>query len=254
MVPRAATQRGIMVISVDILGLPFFKSASVSETKDSILINAEVVFYEAEACPFCQGTEQVRFGSKHQAFIDAPIRGKHVTVSIERQRFRCKGCGRTHSEYLPHLDDKRSMTERCLEYIQGQSLRLPFVQVAEDVVDGARSCAVSRLQRPSDGAAGTEVSQGGQAPRTGCWRRRGIVMTQFRFNVGDSVWVRDRGARGGFRIVPAVVREQHNHPGRHPAYPNGEGYALDGQLWWDCYPGCRVFATKGEAIAARIGS
>jgi hypothetical protein len=74
-----------------------------------------------------------------------------------------------------------------------------------------------------------------------------------RFDVGDSVWVRDRGTHGGFRIVMAKVREQHTHPERHPGYPNGEGYALDGDLWWDCYPGCRVFATKEQAKAAKIG-
>lgn len=79
--------------------------------------------------------------------------------------------------------------------------------------------------------------------------------TIFRFKVGDKVWVRDRGhgaGRGGYCIVEATVREQHSHPGRHPAYPNGEGYALDGELWWDCYPGCRVFATKAEATSARM--
>ena len=80
-----------------------------------------------------------------------------------------------------------------------------------------------------------------------------------RFKVGDTVWVRDRGHHlgsmrgGGYTIVQATVREQHYHPGRHPGYPNGEGYALDGELWWDCYPGCRVFATQAEARAARIG-
>lgn len=81
----------------------------------------------------------------------------------------------------------------------------------------------------------------------------------FRFQRGQYVWVRDpahssnhRG-RGGYRIVRARVRERHYHPDRHPFYPNGEGYALDGSLWWDCYPGCRVFATYAEALAARMG-
>ena len=75
----------------------------------------------------------------------------------------------------------------------------------------------------------------------------------FRFKRGENVWVRDKGTgHGGYRIVPAKVRERHYHPGRHPAYLNGEGYALDGELWWDCYPGCRVFKTREEAIKARL--
>lgn len=82
---------------------------------------------------------------------------------------------------------------------------------------------------------------------------------RFRFKVGDKVWVRDpahhKGFRGsgGYCIVEATVRELHLHLDRHPFYPNGEGYALYGELWWDCYPGCRVFATRDEALKARMG-
>jgi len=81
----------------------------------------------------------------------------------------------------------------------------------------------------------------------------------FRFRRGQYVWVRDAAhgknncGRGGYCLVQARVRERHFHPDRHPFYFNGEGYALDGQLWWDCYPGCRVFATRAEALAARMG-
>ena len=75
---------------------------------------------------------------------------------------------------------------------------------------------------------------------------------EFRFKIGDKVWVRDRGIRGGYKIVEATVRDQHYHPDRHPFYPHGEGYSLDGNLWWDCYPGIRVFATREEALAARL--
>lgn len=74
-----------------------------------------------------------------------------------------------------------------------------------------------------------------------------------RFKVGQVVWVRDLASHGrGYKIEFATVREQHYHPDRHPGYPHGEGYALDGELWWDCYPGCRVFGTREEATKARV--
>lgn len=74
----------------------------------------------------------------------------------------------------------------------------------------------------------------------------------FRFQVGQTVWVRDYRYPRGCKIVEAKVEDQHYHPGRHPWYPNGEGYDLDGDLWWTCYPGCRVFGTREEAAAARL--
>ncbi len=138
MVSGAATQRGALT-SMDILNLPYFRAGGVAETKDSFSIKAVVALpneiAQVSGCPFCSSTaeERVRFGSKAQSFVDAPIRGKHVTVTIDRQRYRCKGCSRTYSQYLPHLNDKRSMTERCIEYICGQAIRRPFSQVAEEV-------------------------------------------------------------------------------------------------------------------------
>jgi hypothetical protein len=76
----------------------------------------------------------------------------------------------------------------------------------------------------------------------------------FRFKRGETVWVRDHPHKspGGFTIVKARVIERHYHPGRHPGYPGGEGYRLQGDLWWDCYPGVRVHKTRDHAIAARI--
>lgn len=81
-------------------------------------------------------------------------------------------------------------------------------------------------------------------------------MKPWAFNVGDTVWVRDRGPKGGgYRIVRARVIEQHSHNGMHA----GESYVLDDveeppKLSWRCYPKCRVFFTRAQAIEARIPS
>lgn len=74
-----------------------------------------------------------------------------------------------------------------------------------------------------------------------------------RFAIGETVWVRDRGRNGGgVSLEEAIVLERHYHPDRHPYYPNGEGYVLDGELWWSCYSGCRVFKTREEVSRARL--
>jgi hypothetical protein len=75
------------------------------------------------------------------------------------------------------------------------------------------------------------------------------VDTKFRFNVGDTVWVRDRRlGRGGYRLVEATVEER-----SYEIYNNWpEWYLLDGDLYWREYPGCRVFRTREEARKTRL--
>ena len=117
------------------LNLPGYKTTGVEQTKEHFTIKAEPTL-GSEDCPFCQFPAAeflVKFGAKAQEFLDAPMRGKPVTVVVERQRYRCKNCGRTHSVPLPHLDEKRNMTLRLVDYIRQQALKRPFVQIASEV-------------------------------------------------------------------------------------------------------------------------
>jgi len=76
------------------------------------------------------------------------------------------------------------------------------------------------------------------------WRRDVL-----RFKVGDKVWVRDRrAARGGFRVVEAVVEGAYTKGHRSQF----EWYNLDGDLWWKEYPGCRVFSTRRAAVETKL--
>ena len=68
-----------------------------------------------------------------QRFMDTPMHGKRTLVEIERQRYRCKACGKTLFEPLPDMDDKRQMTSRLLAYIEKNSLRKTFSDLAREV-------------------------------------------------------------------------------------------------------------------------
>lgn len=85
-------------------------------------------------CPQCGAPSPFqRFGSKEQVFLDLPVHGKRVGVHVQRQRYRCKTCGRTFLQPLPDMDDQHAMTKRLLVYVQREALRETFVRVAEQV-------------------------------------------------------------------------------------------------------------------------
>jgi len=85
-------------------------------------------------CPHCSDAEIVGFGAKKgQIFIDLPHNGKPTYVSIDRKRYRCKGCGRTFLERLQGIDDRRNLSLRLISFIEKQSVLKPFLSIADDV-------------------------------------------------------------------------------------------------------------------------
>lgn len=61
-----------------------------------------------------------------------PSHGKRVGIYVQRRRFKCRSCGRTFSEALPDVDDKREMTTRLVQWIGKQSLKRPFAHIAKE--------------------------------------------------------------------------------------------------------------------------
>ena len=70
---------------------------------------------------------------KEQLFMDTPMHGKRVGILFLRKRFKCRDCGKTFFELPPDLDEEHLMTRRLVEYIERQSLRKPFVHVADEI-------------------------------------------------------------------------------------------------------------------------
>jgi transposase len=87
------------------------------------------------ACTDCEkcGVKFVKHGTKKQAFMDTPMHGKRVAIVLKRQRYKCPSCGKTILEPLWGMNSSRMCTNRCVEYIEQQSLKRTFVQVADEI-------------------------------------------------------------------------------------------------------------------------
>lgn len=88
---------------------------------------------DTDLCMSCFTFGPVKFGVIDQLIMDLPIHAKRVGLNVQRQRYRCKNCGKTFMQAIPDVDDKRSMTGRLLRFIEKESLRRTFTSIAEDV-------------------------------------------------------------------------------------------------------------------------
>lgn len=85
-----------------------------------------------ERCPSCRSKELSKHGTRPALFMDIP-HGKRVGIEVVRQRYVCKKCGKTASQPLPDIDEKRDATRQLVDYIRERSLRDTFARIADDV-------------------------------------------------------------------------------------------------------------------------
>jgi transposase len=89
---------------------------------------------EPKACISCGVIgELYKHGTRAQTIRDAPLWGKPLSVNLIRKRYRCRACGVTFLQPLPDLDEKRHMTKRCVEFIQDQSVKRSFTDIAGQI-------------------------------------------------------------------------------------------------------------------------
>jgi transposase len=84
-------------------------------------------------CDRCNGSNLINYGSQTQKFHDVPYHAQPTTIIVERQRLRCKDCGKTQFQMLTHMDSQHMMTERLKFYVREQAMQRTFTSVAEDV-------------------------------------------------------------------------------------------------------------------------
>lgn len=89
---------------------------------------------EPTTCPKCGTIDQLyKHGTLDVVVRDAPLWGKPLHVTVHRKRYRCRSCGGTFVQPLPDIDDKRHMTRRCITFIQDQSVKRSFTDIAGQI-------------------------------------------------------------------------------------------------------------------------
>lgn len=116
----------------DLLHLPHLRVKGVTDNGDHYIVEAEGGV-EPAACTSCGHLGLYRHGSQRQSYMDSPIHGKRAKIEIDRQRYRCKACGKTLFEPLPHMDSKRLATERLIRYVEDRCLKETFAALAREV-------------------------------------------------------------------------------------------------------------------------
>jgi len=101
-----------------------------------------------EKCPSCGLGPLYKHGSRTYSYADTPMYGKPIKVEIERQRYRCKACGKVETPDIPSLDDKRVATKRLVGLIQSKCFKHTFTALSEETglaLNTVKSVAVDYL-------------------------------------------------------------------------------------------------------------
>ena len=88
---------------------------------------------ECDECPECGGIAIKKDGLRKKKIRDLPAFGKQVGLVITMQRYFCQEC---YSSFYPDIltvDGYAKMTNRMRDYICNESLRKPFVSLAEEL-------------------------------------------------------------------------------------------------------------------------
>ena len=117
---------------MDLLNLDDLDLIRVVEEDHDFHIYAKLLD-ETTHCQSCGKYGLVGFGRREQVIKDLPRLGKRSSIYVETRRWRCKHCGKTFYEQLPHMDEKRRMTDRLVQWIGEQAVRRTYSGVAEEV-------------------------------------------------------------------------------------------------------------------------
>ncbi len=103
-----------------------------SESND----NGDVVYYLTSTykpnCPACHSTLCHVHGATSREVRDLNSFGHRVGLIIEGHRYKCLDCGKVYSETYTEIDTKSRLTNRLRKQFEKDSLKKPFLQIAEE--------------------------------------------------------------------------------------------------------------------------
>lgn len=117
---------------IDLLQLEGVSPCGQQKDKGRLLIIADAIVAAPDQCTSCGAIPVHKHGNRIYQYADTPMQGMPVMVKIQRQRYRCKSCGKTMMPSIPSLDDKRVATRRLIEYIQKRCFQTTFTLLAQE--------------------------------------------------------------------------------------------------------------------------
>jgi transposase len=117
---------------IDLLQLQGVKPIGQRIEDDTLLILAESNVPEPESCSGCGSKPVYKHGKRKHVYADTPMHGMPVRVEIERQRYRCQSCGTVIVPNIPSFDEKRIVTKRLIDFIQGRCFNNTFTLLANE--------------------------------------------------------------------------------------------------------------------------
>lgn len=134
----------------DLLLLEGVIPLGTSDEGDHMKIIANAGVLAPAKCPSCGHQPLYKHGSRVYQYADTAMHGKPVKVEIERQRYRCKECGKVETPEIPSLDDKRIATRRLVNDIQSKCFTKTFSDLSREtglVVNTIKSIALDYMER-----------------------------------------------------------------------------------------------------------
>lgn len=121
-----------MEVIVNYLGLSEFEVIrSESNENGDIAYYIKVASYRP-VCPLCQSSVYHIHSKTTREVRDLNAFGSRVGLIIEGKRYKCQDCGKVYSETYKEIDTKARMTNRLRTQIERESLKKPFLQIAEE--------------------------------------------------------------------------------------------------------------------------